>query len=48
MCSVRKNPFLHSYALGQFQGSYLTLIFIWNLQSDGHNTIFIPSVISVK
>ena len=48
MCGVRRNPMLHYLALGQFQclcPIHYTLF--GNLQSDGHNTDFIPIVISV-
>ena len=43
MCRVNRNPFLHKSTLGQFQGSYPLLYLIWNLQSDGHNTVFLPT-----
>ena len=49
MCGARRNPMLHYLALGQFQRSYPTLyIFLGNLQIDGHNTDFIPNVLSVQ
>ena len=42
MCSVRRNPLPHQFTLGQFQVSHPLLYLIWNLQSDGHNTVFLP------
>ena len=49
MCGVSRNPSLHYLALGQFQCSCPKLnILFGNLQSDGHNTDFSPSVILVQ
>ena len=48
MCGVRRNSLLHYLALGQFQCSYPKLYILFgNLQSNGHNTNFFLSVISV-
>ena len=49
MCGVRRNPMIHYLALGQFQSSCPILYILFGkLQSDCHNTNFIPSVISVQ
>ena len=49
MCGVRRNPLLHYLALGQFQCSYPKLYILFGtLQSEGHNTDFFPSVISIQ
>ena len=49
MCGVRRNLMLNYLALGKFQSSCPILyIYFGNLQIDGHNTDFIPSVISVQ
>ena len=49
MCGVRRKQMLHYLALGQFQSSCPILYIVFgNLQIDGHNTNFIPSVISVQ
>ena len=42
MCRIRRNPFLHQFALGQFQVSHPLLDLIWNSQSDGHKFVFLP------
>ena len=49
MCGARRNPMLHYLAPGQFQSSCPILFTVFgSLQINGHNTDFIPSVISVQ
>ena len=49
MCGVRRYPLLYYLALGQLQSSYhIHYILFGKLQIDGHDTNFIPCVISAQ